>query len=421
MWRSISFALLFVSILSQCLCSLYGPNSNVIPLTKNNFAEKVFSTEHVWLVEFFAPWCGHCKNLAPEYEKAANNLKGIVRVGAVNCDEQQELCGTFQVKGFPTIKLFPSKLTEVPKQKGAYHKVPEDYQGPRSAAGLANFALSKLPSFVVPVTSSNLEKFLGQELPKALLFTNKDKTSDLYIALSIDFHHRMVLGEAKHSDKKLVEQYGVTNFPTLLVIKDGQEPVKYDGKLSHEPLFKFLSQFAAPPKQQQQQQGAGDSSKSKPREPEPEPETGEIFEVRNQASFDQHCANKGGLCAIALLDLVNTDDADRKKYISRLESLGQKFKGKVRILWMDGPSQPTLTRALDTTSVYPTLVVLNPKKLRYTPFFGAFEEEAISEFFESVFRGKRSIPIDALPPIVDVSQKEFKYEAPQDTPVHDEF
>jgi len=64
----------------------YGKNSDVIELTKDNFAKQVFSSEHVWLIEFYAPWCGHCKQLAGDYEKAAKNLKGIVRVGAVNCD-----------------------------------------------------------------------------------------------------------------------------------------------------------------------------------------------------------------------------------------------------------------------------------------------------------------------------------------------
>lgn len=385
--------------------SLYGPKSNVIPLTKKNFAEKVFGSEHVWVVEFFAPWCGHCKNLAPEYDKAATNLKGLVRVGAVNCDDEKEICGNFGVQGFPTIKIFPSKLTPVQGKKDAFHKVPEDYQGQRTAAAIVNYALGKLPSFVEKVTASNEEKFLGNPLPKAILFSNKDKTSDLYKALSVDYHNRMALGEARHTDKKLVEKYGVTTFPTLLVVK-GEENIKFDGKLSHETLTKFLEPHAAPAPQQQKPSSSSKPEKEK--EPEPEPETGEIYEAKDQATFDAHCANKGGLCAVAFLDGENFDQAEWDKYVSVLKALGEKWKGKLRILYMDGPQQSEFTKALDISAFYPALAVVSPKKLRYTPFMGAFTEEAISDFFDAVLRGKRSFPIDKLPAVATQQPRQPK-------------
>ena len=49
--------------------------------------------------------CGHCKNLAPEWEKAAKALKGIVRVGAIDMDKYQARGGEYGVRGFPTIKV----------------------------------------------------------------------------------------------------------------------------------------------------------------------------------------------------------------------------------------------------------------------------------------------------------------------------
>ena len=44
---------------------------------------------------------GHCKNLAPAWKAAATNLKGIVKVAAINCDEEKELAGMFQIQGLP--------------------------------------------------------------------------------------------------------------------------------------------------------------------------------------------------------------------------------------------------------------------------------------------------------------------------------
>lgn len=51
-----------------------------------------------WLLEFYAPWCGHCRSLAPKLKAAAAALKGVVRVGVVNCDEHKELCGRHGVE-----------------------------------------------------------------------------------------------------------------------------------------------------------------------------------------------------------------------------------------------------------------------------------------------------------------------------------
>lgn len=54
--------------------------------------------------------CGHCKNLAPEFKKAATKLKGLAKVVAVDCDEEKNkpLCSKYGIKGFPTLKIFPS-------------------------------------------------------------------------------------------------------------------------------------------------------------------------------------------------------------------------------------------------------------------------------------------------------------------------
>lgn len=59
-------------------------SKDVIELTDENFDKLVLNSEDLWLVEFYAPWCGHCKNLAPQWAAAATELKGKVKLGALD-------------------------------------------------------------------------------------------------------------------------------------------------------------------------------------------------------------------------------------------------------------------------------------------------------------------------------------------------
>ena len=73
--------------------SLYDSRSKVVQITPQNFKEKVLNSKGLWLIEFFAPWCGHCKALAPEYDKVAKQFEGIVNIGAIDADAYKELGG----------------------------------------------------------------------------------------------------------------------------------------------------------------------------------------------------------------------------------------------------------------------------------------------------------------------------------------
>ena len=85
-------------------------------LTEANFKKLVLGSDDMWLVEFFAPWCGHCKNLAPHWSKAAGELKGKVKLGAVDATVHASLAQQYGVQGYPTIKYFPQGVKSGPEE-----------------------------------------------------------------------------------------------------------------------------------------------------------------------------------------------------------------------------------------------------------------------------------------------------------------
>jgi protein disulfide-isomerase A6 len=193
---------------------------------------------------FYAPWCGHCKSLKPAYETAAKSLAGIAKVAAVNCDEEMNkpFCGSMGVQGFPTLKIVrPGKKPGKPTV--------EDYQGERSAKGIVNAVKDKVPNSVKRINDKSLDEWLqeNKDSAKAILFSDKGVVSATMKALAIDFAGLVSVAQIKKSEKATVEKYGITKYPSLILLQPGtEEPIKFDGKVEKEAMVKFLSQVAPP-------------------------------------------------------------------------------------------------------------------------------------------------------------------------------
>uniref|UniRef100_A0A7S1CFT0 Thioredoxin domain-containing protein n=1 Tax=Bicosoecida sp. CB-2014 TaxID=1486930 RepID=A0A7S1CFT0_9STRA len=120
--------------------------SDVVKLDAKNFKKEVLQSDEFWLVEFYAPWCGHCKNLAPTWEKAATQLKSVARLGAVDATENQNLAQKYGVKGYPTIVEF-----------GKDKKKPQPYQGGRELAAITGYVQNAAKSMPPPSATMAVE------------------------------------------------------------------------------------------------------------------------------------------------------------------------------------------------------------------------------------------------------------------------
>ncbi|KAI8597129.1 thioredoxin-like protein [Dissophora ornata] len=142
----LSAAVALVGLAATSMMAGVRADSDVLELGIKNFSEKV-NPEKLILVEFFAPWCGHCKALAPEYEIAATQLKEMgIPIAKVDCTVETELCQEHGVQGYPTLKVFREGEAA-------------DYTGPRKADGIVSFMKKKsLPAFT-EVAPENLATF----------------------------------------------------------------------------------------------------------------------------------------------------------------------------------------------------------------------------------------------------------------------
>lgn len=171
----------------------------LVTLTSENFQEKIVDNPQPAIVEFYAPWCGHCKTLAPHYAKAADKLKGMVTFGTVDCTDQEELCGEYSVDGYPTLKVFEMEAD-----------TPTDYQGPRdSSKGIAKYAKGLLNKAKVRrLKDSQMDKLLSSGT-KVILFSSKMKIPTLLKGLASKFtSYKFYISDA--SNEKIMEHFNVT-------------------------------------------------------------------------------------------------------------------------------------------------------------------------------------------------------------------
>jgi protein disulfide-isomerase-like protein len=250
----------FAVIAVLCLAvdaDFYDDKDSVIDLTPETLASDVMGTSEGWFVEFYAPWCGHCQKLVPDYKKAAKNLKDYIKFGAIDADAHKGIGSSFGVNGFPALKMFAKPATMNPYTHKPYREA-EDYSGPRTYKGIKTFALNKMPSNVLTVKDGDdADNSLPALVTKAtstkqnivLLFTSKSSTPPLFKWLSTNFAGRVLFAEIHKDNKELLAKFEVEEFPTVKVLKfkEGTSDYTtelYEGDMLKPPLVEHVEKFA---------------------------------------------------------------------------------------------------------------------------------------------------------------------------------
>jgi len=188
-------------------------SSDVLVFDDKNFAEEVSKYDYV-LVEFYAPWCGHCKSLAPEYEKAATELKGIAHLAKIDADSNRKTAQAYQIQGFPTLKLF---------KEGKFFK---EFDGGRKADDIVAWMKKKTGPVAKHLhNQQEIDAFVTESQEKALIgYYNSEsdakKFFDGYTSEKLfeDFAAGFV------TDPELVEKHEAG---TIVLHRPFGEPVNY--------------------------------------------------------------------------------------------------------------------------------------------------------------------------------------------------
>lgn len=160
-------------LLKFALLPALAAASSVIDLIPKNFDDVVLKSGKPALVEFFAPWCGHCKNLAPVWEELATTFQHAsdkVTIAKVDADAEKDLGRKFGVQGFPTLKWFDGKSDK-----------PQEYDGGRDLESLQKWVTDKtgirpkvkgkLPSQVTFLDNSSFKEKVGKDQDVLVAFT----------------------------------------------------------------------------------------------------------------------------------------------------------------------------------------------------------------------------------------------------------
>lgn len=249
---SLSVICALFSLVSARNGGFYDNIKSVLTLTQTNFGHLVEQSPKAVLVEFYSPNCGHCVQLKDTWKALASDLTPHIPVGAINCQDEQGLCGRYSIRGVPAIKLFT-------RDERGKMLVMDFNEGKRDRTTIGNWAKRLAPSHVQKVSNVkkddsilNLEQFLNKQetLPHVLLVKRDTMVATLaYKTLSVEFRDRVVVGIASGKggfDLANQADIEVDGDEDVLVVfpSGGAKGFRYGEKIAYTSLHEYMERLA---------------------------------------------------------------------------------------------------------------------------------------------------------------------------------
>jgi len=209
---------------------------NVAVLDSESFAPAVAGSD-ITLVKFYAPWCGHCKKIAPEFESASDILEPEgISLAEVDCtlDESKAVCSQYGVKGYPTLKVF--------RGEGE----PTDYDGGRDEEGIVKYMRKQTqPAFQVAADAAALKVITDADNTLVAFLSaaegaDYDTFTTMANALRNDYNFAIV------TDAATIEAEGHAAGSVVFYRKFDEPQVTHTGEFTKDALEAFLNNESMP-------------------------------------------------------------------------------------------------------------------------------------------------------------------------------
>nr|WLF82762.1 putative disulfide isomerase [Tityus melici] len=323
---------------------------DVLVLKKSDFDQEIATYKFV-LVEFYAPWCGHCKALTPEYAKAAKQLleeKSEIQLAKVDATVETELAEKYNVKGYPTIKFF---------RNGE----PIDYTGGRTAKDIVNWLKKKTgpPAVTLSAVDEALKFKDSQDVVVIGFFKDPEsKLAKEYLdaAFTIDDQPFGIT-----SDENVYKEFKVEKDTIILFKKFDEGKNEFDGEITQDNIKKFIKTNSLPL----------------------------VIE------FSQDNAQKifGGDIKLHNLLFVSKKSEDFDEIFKKYHNVAKDFKNKVLFVFINSDEEDH-EKIIEFFGIkkaeQPTLrlIKLDGGMLKYKPEADGFSEENTRTFVNGVLDGK---------------------------------